>query len=42
MTFSATVTPGKADTRTITITATNGNIGPAYNTLLQSLTLTQI
>jgi len=41
ITFSATVTPGTQDTRTITITATNGNVGPAYNTLLNGLTLTQ-
>jgi endo-1,4-beta-xylanase len=42
MTFAASVTPGTQNTRTITITATNGSVGPAYNTMLTGLTLTQV
>jgi endo-1,4-beta-xylanase len=42
MTFSASTVPGERDTRTVTITATNGNVGPAYNTLINGFTLTQI
>jgi len=42
MKFSATVTPGTQDTRTVTITATNGSVGPAYNTRISGFTLTQI
>ncbi len=42
MRFSASVVPGERDTRTVTITATNGNVGPAYTTQLNGFTLTQI
>ena len=42
MTFAATVVPGERDTRTVTITATNGNVGPAYTTQLSGFTLTQV
>jgi endo-1,4-beta-xylanase len=42
MTFSASVVPGERDTRTVTITATNGNVGPAYTTQITGFTLTQI
>jgi endo-1,4-beta-xylanase len=42
MTFSASTVPGERDTRTVTITATNGNVGPAYSTLINGFTLTQI
>jgi endo-1,4-beta-xylanase len=41
MTFAASVTPDAGDTHTVTITATNGSVGPAYNTLINGLTLTQ-
>jgi endo-1,4-beta-xylanase len=41
MTFAASIVPGEQDTRTVTITATNGNVGPAYNTLISGFTLTQ-
>jgi endo-1,4-beta-xylanase len=41
MTLSSTVTAGKADTRTITITATNGSVGTAWGMQLNGLTLTQ-
>jgi endo-1,4-beta-xylanase len=40
--FSATITPGKQNTRTVTITATNGVAGPAYATQINGLTLTQL
>jgi len=39
--FSATQKSGTGNTRTITITATNGNVGPAYATTLNGFTLTQ-
>ena len=39
MTFAASVTPDASDTHTVTITATNGSVGPAYNTLINGLTL---
>ena len=42
MTFSASVVPGERDTRSVTITATNGSVGPAYMTQLNGFTLTQI
>ena len=42
MTFAASVVPGERDTRTVTITATNGNVGPAYTTQISGFTLTQI
>ena len=41
MTFSVSVVPGERDTRAVTITATNGNVGPAYTTQLNGFTLTQ-
>ena len=41
MTFAASVTPDAADTHTITVTVTNGSVGPAYNTLINGLTLAQ-
>jgi endo-1,4-beta-xylanase len=41
MTLSSSISAGTADTRTITITATNGNVGTAYATEISSLTLTQ-
>ena len=37
MTFSASVVPGERDTRTVTITATNGDVGPAYTTQISGL-----
>ena len=40
--FSVSVDKGKADTRVFTVTATNGNVGPAYNTLINGFTLTQL
>jgi endo-1,4-beta-xylanase len=42
MTFATSTTAGEGDTRTVTITATNGNAGPAYNTLISGFTLTQV
>lgn len=42
MAFSASVVPGERDTRTVTITATNGNVGPAYTTQINGFALTQI
>ena len=42
MTFSASVVPGERDTRTVTITATNGDVGPAYTTQISGFTLSQI
>lgn len=39
--FAATQKAGTADTRTITVTATNGDVGPAYATTLTGFTLTQ-
>jgi endo-1,4-beta-xylanase len=42
MTFSASVVPGERDTRTVTITATNGDVGPAYTTQITGFTLTQL
>ncbi|HEX3435146.1 MAG TPA: endo-1,4-beta-xylanase, partial [Pseudacidobacterium sp.] len=41
MTFSAS-TAGGSGTRTVTMTATNGNVGPAYSTQISGFTLTQI
>ena len=37
--FSVAVTPGTRDTRTVRITATNGDAGPAYATQITGLTL---
>jgi endo-1,4-beta-xylanase len=42
MTFAASTVPGTQDTRTVTITATNGNVGPAYATELSGFTLKQV
>lgn len=42
MTFAASITPDAGDTHTVTITATNGSVGPAYNTLINGLTLAQV
>jgi endo-1,4-beta-xylanase len=39
--FSAAVTAGTKDTRTLTLTATNGDVGPAYATQITNLTLRQ-
>ncbi len=41
MKFSAAMTAGTRDTRTITITATNGVVGPAYATQITGFTLKQ-
>ncbi len=41
MQFSASVVAGEQDTRTVTITATNGNVGPAYTTELSKFKLEQ-
>ena len=40
--FTSTVTAGTKDTRTVTLTAKNGNVGPAYGTQISGFTLTQI
>jgi endo-1,4-beta-xylanase len=40
--FSTSVGRVDRDTRTVTITATNGNVGPAYTTLISSFKLIQI
>ena len=40
--FSASAVASEQDTRVVTITATNGNVGPAYTTLLNGFKLTQI
>jgi endo-1,4-beta-xylanase len=42
MTFSASTIAGERDTHVVTITATNGNVGPAYTTQINVLTLTQV
>ena len=42
MKFAVSEQKGKADTRDFTITATNGNAGPAYTTLINRFTLTQL
>ena len=39
--FTSSISAGTKDTRTITLTATNGDVGPAYNTQITGLTLTQ-
>lgn len=41
MTFAVAQKAVTANTRTLTITATNGNVGPAYATTLTGFTLTQ-
>ena len=40
--LSASTTNDERDTRTVTITATNGNVGPAYTTQLSGFKLTQL
>jgi endo-1,4-beta-xylanase len=35
MTFSISSTAGESDTRVLTVTATNGNVGPAYETQIK-------
>jgi len=40
--FSSTQAKEDHDKRTITITATNGDVGPAYNTQINSVTLRQV
>ena len=40
--FSYSTTDGERDTRTITITATNGDVGPAYTTQISDFKLTQL
>lgn len=40
--FSASSTPKQGDTDVVTLTATNGDVGPAYATQINGLTLTQI
>jgi endo-1,4-beta-xylanase len=40
--FSASTTKGESDTRVVTITGTNGNVGPAYTTQISGFKLTQI
>jgi endo-1,4-beta-xylanase len=42
MTFAASTVAGERDTRVVTITATNGNVGPAYITQINGFTLRQI
>jgi endo-1,4-beta-xylanase len=41
MTFAVSQKAGTGNTRTLTVTATNGNVGPAYATTLTGFTLTQ-
>ncbi len=41
MTFALSTTAGTGDTRRVTVTATNGNVGTAYATQLNGFTLTQ-
>jgi endo-1,4-beta-xylanase len=38
---TSTITAGERDTRTITLTATNGDVGTAYATQISNMTLTQ-
>ena len=42
MKFSSSTTEGDVDTRTAIITATNGDVGPAYTTQISGFMLTQI
>ena len=42
MTFSESIAAGQQNSRTLTITATNGSVGPAYATLIRNVDLTQI
>lgn len=39
--FTSSIAAGQRDTRTITLTATNGDVGPANSTQINSLSLTQ-
>jgi endo-1,4-beta-xylanase len=41
MTFAVSESAGTSNTRTLTVTATNGNVGTAYATTLTGFTLTQ-
>lgn len=40
--FTSSISAGTRDTRTITVTATNGDVGPAYTTQINGLSLHQI
>jgi endo-1,4-beta-xylanase len=40
--FTATVKAGTQDTRIVTLTATNGSVGPAYRTQINGFTITQV
>ncbi|MGA8670996.1 MAG: endo-1,4-beta-xylanase [Terracidiphilus sp.] len=40
--FTASTQPGTAGSSSLTLTATNGNVGPAYGTQITNFTLTQI
>jgi endo-1,4-beta-xylanase len=40
--FTASTQPGTAGSSSVTLTATNGNVGPAYATQITNFTLTQI
>jgi endo-1,4-beta-xylanase len=42
MTFTDSTAAGQQNTRTVTITANNGSVGPAYATLIKNFDLTQI
>jgi endo-1,4-beta-xylanase len=42
LSFTAATQSGTGGTHTVTLTATNGNVGPAYTTQISSFTLTQI
>ena len=42
MTFSISSTAGQQNTRVLTVTATNGNVGPAYATQINGFTITQV
>ena len=41
MTFAVSSTAGERDTRVVTVTATNGNVGPAYATQINGFRVTQ-
>jgi len=42
MTLSISSTAGETDTRVLTVTATNGNVGPAYETQINGFTVMQV
>ena len=42
MKFSVSAVPGERDSRTVTITAQNGSVGPAYTTQIGGFKLTQV